>query len=136
MKELMPYDKFKYIMEVILEFQQKRDRVSDFFEKELMEDSWCLITFGTPIESALISMLADEFDCWYSFKEKVEEFDWWREPKYCGMENDIETWLYSLDEQKSITVNGREIDISSVESLYDYLVSSYKEKHNLTSSDF
>lgn len=132
MKELIPFDKFKKIMEILIEFQQKKDRISDFFEKELMEDSWCLITLGTPVEDALVSLMADEFECWYSFREEVEEFDWWRDPKYRGFENDIETWLYSLDEHKSITVNGKEIDISSIESFYDFLVSQYKEKHNLT----
>lgn len=132
MKELMPFDKFKKIMEILIEFQQKKDRISDFFEKELMEDSWCLITLGTPVEDALVSLMADEFECWYSFREEVEEFDWWRDPKYRGFENDIETWLYSLDEYKSITMNGKEIDISSIESFYDFLVSQYKEKHNLT----
>jgi site-specific recombinase XerD len=76
--------------------------------------------------------MADEFECWYTFKDDIKEFDWWQAENKYGMENDIETWLYSLDEHKSITVNGKEIDISSIESFYDFLVSQYKEKHNLT----
>ena len=136
MKELMPFSKFKLLMNVLLEFKQKKDKVSDFFEKELMENSWCIITFGDTVESALINLMADEFECWYTFKDDIKEFDWWQAENKYGMENDIETWLYSLDEQKSITVNGKEIDISSVESLYDFLVLQYKEKHNLTSSNF
>lgn len=132
MEELMPFSKFKLLMNVLLEFQQKKDKVSDFFEKELMENSWCLITFGDTIESALINLIADEFDCWYTFKDDIKEFDWWQAENKYGMENDIETWLYSSDEHKSITVNGKEIDISSIESFYDFLVSQYNEKHNLT----
>ena len=132
MKELMPFSKFKLLMNVLLEFKQKKDKVSDFFEKELMENSWCLITFGDTIESALINLIADEFECWYTFKDDIKEFDWWQAENKYGMENDIETWLYSLDEHKSITVNEKEIDISSIESFYDFLVSQYKEKHNLT----
>lgn len=132
MKELMPFSKFKLLMNVLLEFKQKKDKVSDFFEKELMENSWCLITFGDTVESALINLIADEFECWYTFKDDVKDFDWWQAENKYGMENDIETWLYSLDEHKSITVNGKEIDISSIESFYDFLVSQYKEKHNLT----
>ena len=128
----MPFSKFKLLMNVLLEFQQKKDKVSDFFEKELMENSWCIITFGDTIESALINLIADEFDCWYTFKDDIKEFDWWQAENKYGMENDIETWLYSLDEHKSITVNGKEIDISSIESFYDFLVSQYNEKHNLT----
>ena len=132
MKQLMSFDKFKHIMNVLLEFKEKQDKVSDFFEKELMENSWCLITFGNTIEGALINLIADEFECWYTFKDDIKEFDWWQAENKYGMENDIETWLYSLDEHKSITVNGKEIDISSIESFYDFLVSQYKEKHNLT----
>ena len=132
MKEPMPFSKFKLLMNVLLEFQQKKDKVSDFFEKELMENSWCIITFGDTVESALINLIADEFECWYTFKDDIEEFDWWQAENKYGMENDIETWLYSLDEHKSITVNGKEIDISSIESFYDFLVSQYNEKHNLT----
>ena len=132
MKELMPFSKFKLLMNVLLEFKQKKDKISDFFEKELMENSWCLITFGDTIESALINLIADEFECWYTFKDDIKEFDWWQAENKYGMENDIETWLYSLDEHKSITVNGKEIDISSIESFYDFLVSQYKEKHDLT----
>ena len=132
MNEPMPFSKFKLLMNVLLEFQQKKDKVSDFFEKELMENSWCIITFGDTVESALINLIADEFDCWYTFKDDIKEFDWWQAENKYGMENDIETWLYSLDEHKSITVNGKEIDISSIESFYDFLVSQYNEKHNLT----
>lgn len=132
MKEPMPFSKFKLLMNVLLEFQQKKDKVSDFFEKELMENSWCIITFGDTVESALINLMADEFECWYTFKDDIKEFDWWQAENKYGMENDIETWLYSLDEHKSITVNGKEIDISSIESFYDFLVSQYNEKHNLT----
>lgn len=132
MKELMPLDKFKAIMNILVEFQAKKDRISDFFEKEIMEDTWCLITLGTPVEDALVSLLADEFECWYSFKSGEKEFDWWRDPKYRGFENDIENWLYSIDEEKAVWVDDKKIDISSIESLYDYLASGYKKKHNLT----
>lgn len=132
MKELMSFEKFKHIMNIILDFQQKRDKVSDFFEKELMEDSWCFITFGSSVEGVLINLLADEFECWYAFKDEVKDFNWWEPEHKYGMENDIETWLYCLDDEKSITINGKAIDITSLESFYDFLISQYKEKHNLT----
>lgn len=132
MKELMTLDKFKAIINILLEFQAKKERISDFFEKEIMEDSWCLITLGTPVEDALVSLLADEFECWYSLKDDLKEFDWWKDQKYRGFENEIENWLYSIDEEKAIWIDNKKIDISSIESLYEYLVSQYKEKHNLT----
>lgn len=132
MKELMSYSKFKVLIEALLAFQQKKDRISDFFEKELMEDSWCMLTLGNPVESALINLIADEFECWYTFREDIKDFDWWLDENHYGMENDIETWLYSLDERKTVSINGKEIDISSIESFYDFLVQQYNDKHNLT----
>lgn len=134
MKELMPFSKFQRIMETLVEFQQKKERISDFFEKEIMEDSWCLITVGTPLEDILINLLADEFECWYSLTEGEHDFDWWSEGRPYGIENDIEYWLYptSNEEEKSIEINEKKIDITSLESLYDYLVSEYNRKHNLT----
>lgn len=131
-KQLMPFQKFKVIMNTLLDFQAKKDRISDFFEKELMEDSWCIFTAGNEVEEALINLLADEFDCWYSFKDEIKEFEWWTSEHHYGMENDIETWLYSLDEKKVVIVNDKEIDISSIESFYDFLTSQYEAAHNLT----
>lgn len=128
----MSYDKFKHIMNVLTDFQQRKDRISDFFEKELMEDSWCIITLGSTVEDVLINLLADEFGCWYSFKDDIKDFNWWEHERNYGMENDIETWLYSINEEKAVWVDDKKIDISSIESLYDYLVSSYERKHNLT----
>ena len=132
MKQPMSFDKFKHIMNVLIEFQQKKDRISDFFEKELTEDSWCIFTLGNTIESALVNLLADEFDCWYSFKDDIKDFEWWTDEKHYGMENDIEVWLYSIDEEKAVWIDNKKIDISSIASLYDYLILSYKRKHNLT----
>lgn len=132
MKELMSYEKFKGIINTLLEFQKKRDVVSKFFEEELMEDSFCFVTFGTSVESALVNLLADEFDCWYTFREDIKDFNWWTTERAYGMENDIAEWLYSLDEEKAVYINDKKIDITSTESLYDFLVSQYKKKHNLT----
>ena len=132
MKQLMSFQKFKHIINVLIDFQQRKDRISDFFEKELMEDSWCIFTLGSTVEEALINLLADEFDCWYSFKDDIKDFEWWTDEKHYGMENDIEVWLYSIDEEKAVWIDNKKIDISSIEGLYDYLVLSYKRKHNLT----
>ena len=130
MKELMSFDKFKAIMSTLVAFKEQKDRIGKFFESELMADSWCIITLGDGVESALISLLADEFECWYSFHEKPEIYDWWNTTKgYKGFENDIETWLYSIDDIKTVSLNKEEIDITSIESLYDFLVKQYKLAH-------
>ena len=132
MKELMNYEKFKYIINTLLEFQKKREMISKFFEEELMEDSFCFVTFGTSVESTLVNLLADEFDCWYAYREDIKDFDWWTKERTYGMDNDIANWLYSLDEEKAVYIDDKKIDITSTESLYDFLVSQYKKKHNLT----
>ena len=130
-KELMSYEKFKAILDTLISFKNQKDRISDFFEKELMADSWCIITLGSEVENALISLLADEFECWYSFHEKPEVYDWWNTSNgYRGFENDIENWLYSVDDNKVVILNKEEIDISSTESLYDFLVKQYNLAHN------
>ena len=130
MKELMSFDKFKAIIDTLIAFKDQKDRISDFFEKELMADSWCIITLGSEVENALVSLLADEFECWYSFHEKPEIYDWWSTPNgYRGFENDIENWLYSMDDIKKVILNKEEIDISSVEGLYDFLVKQYNLEH-------
>ena len=132
MEKLMSYEKFKGIINILLEFQKKRETVTKFFEKEIMEDSFCFVTYGAPIEAALVNLLADEFDCWYTFKEDIKDFNWWAMERAYGMENDISDWLYCLDEEKSVYVDDKKIDITSTKSLYDFLVSQYKKKHNLT----
>ena len=133
-KELMSFEKFKHLMEVLLSFQEKKDKVSDFFEKELMQDSWCIFTFGYELEDTLVNMLADEFDCWFSFKDPLP-YKWWEGKQY-GYGNDIEEWLYSLQDKdkKTITINDKEYDVTDLGCFYDFLVNQYKEKHNLTES--
>ena len=133
MKEVMSFEKFKSIMEVLIEFQGQRDRISDFLEKELCDSSYCICTVGSDVENTLVCLLADEFNCWYSFREKRDVYDWWTDRKHYDMENEIESWLYGLsDEPKAITLirDGKEenIDVNSLESFYDYLVKEYCNK--------
>ena len=132
MKELMPFAKFKAIMEVIENERDKRDRISDFLEKELCEDSWCCVTFGNDLEQALINLLADEFECWYSTKEIPETYDWWDPNKrYRGFENDIENYLYRVDDNPyNIKVGEKEYHLQSIDDLYNFLVDEYKRLHS------
>ena len=129
MKEPMSFEKFKAIMNVIVAFDEKRDKFSKFIEEEISTSTFCVVDFGSDVESALVNLLADEFNCWYSFKDR--DYDWWNDS--FGIENDIEAWLYSIsDGTKVITVNGKEKDITSLESFYEFLVEQYNEKLNLT----
>ena len=127
MKEPMSFEKFKAIMNIIITFDEKRDRVSKFIEDEISTSTYCIVDFGSEVESALVNMLADEFKCWYAFQER--DYDWWNSTT--GIENDIEAWLYSIfDEPKKITIDDKEIDVNSLESFYEFLVDQYNK--NLT----
>lgn len=129
MKEPMSFDKFRYIMDILIDFNKKIDRFSNFIEEEISTSTFCVVDFGSEVESTLINLLADEFNCWYSFKDR--DYDWWNDS--FGIENDIEAWLYNIsDEPKTITVNNIERNIDSLESFYEFLVEQYNEKLNLT----
>lgn len=127
MIDVMSYDRFKKIMEIIINYDEKLKRVSDFMEKEIAEDSYCFVTLGRDIQSTLINMLADEFDCWYSTTGKPISHWWYNEMNY-GADNDISWWLYSDKGYKKITVNGVEIDLETLPKFYDYLLESYMNK--------
>lgn len=129
MQEPMSFEKFKAIMNIIMTFDEKREKFSKFIESEIATSTFCIVDFGCEVESALISLLADKFKCWYSFQDR--DYDWWNDTS--GLENDIEAWLYSIsDEPKVITINDIQYNIDSLESFYEYLVKQYNS--NLTQS--
>ena len=131
MKEPMTFEKFKAIMNTIMAFDEKRDKFSKFIEEEISTSTYCIVDFGNEVECALINLLADEFNCWYTFGDR-KEYDWWN--SIWNIENDIESWLYSMEEPKEITVNDVTKNVDSLESFYEFLVEQYNEKLNLTES--
>lgn len=131
-EQLMSFPKFKFIMNKLIEFRDKKEKISDFYEKEIMTDSFCFVTLGSEVESALVNLLADEFECWYSFDKDVSNFNWWEIEGYKGYENDIENWLYTISrDPKTVTINGNEIPIDSLEELYEFLVNQATGVYNL-----
>ena len=136
--QIMSFDEFKYIMTQIKDYEEKRDRISDFLEEEMCSDSYCLFNVGEDLVRTLTSMLADHFNCWYQIKvnpavnelreaigvepikeKESEEPRWW--DKSCRRwENDIEYWLY--EENKKIIINGKDIPIKTLKQLYKYLI--------------
>lgn len=135
---VMPFEEFKYIMNQIQAHSSKLERISDFFEKELCSDSWCLVNLGEDLSTTLCCMLADHFNCWWSSDEytsteringmlkemglppvKGSTTEWWDETKR-RYDNDIEYWLY--EDSKKIVMDGKEIPIGTLEELYDYLI--------------
>ena len=144
MTEVMPFGEFKYIMEQIQAHSEKLGRLSDFFEKELCTDSWCIVNVGEKLSNILCCMLADHFNCWWEIndtgaQEKVNGIlesmglppskgfsrEWWDETKR-RYDNDIEYWLY--EENKKIVIDGEEIPIETLEEFYNYLISHCVDK--------
>lgn len=127
MLNIMSYGRFKKIMETIINYDKKIERISDFMEKEVAEDSYCFITLGRDVQTALINTLADEFNCWYSLSEKPISH-WWANNKNYGSENDISWWLYTDPENRVIYIQGKEVRVKTLPKFYDYLVESYMNK--------
>ena len=145
MTEIMSFDKFKFIIEQIQAHEEKRDRISDFFEKELCEDSWCLFNVGEDLAHTLICLLADEFNCWYKCNynpavDKLKEelgvepdkktetnYPKWWDKSVRSWENDIEYWLY--EDNKKIIIHDIEIPIGTLEEFYNYLVKYCVDKN-------
>lgn len=128
-REVMSFEKFKYIMEALISIAKKREKITDFFEAELCNDSWAIFNFAENLDDILMNLLADEFNCWYETWAKNEgetekqTAEWWKaKNKYNLKENDISYWLYSYEEKKIITVNGEDIDVTSLEDFYNYLI--------------
>ena len=145
MDNIMKYDKFKYILNVIKDYNAKMDRISDFMEKEVCTDSYCMINVGEELVSTLTSMLADEFDCWYYIGStpdinweilvngkpiEMKEIEptpneWWNKSRR-RWDNDIEYWLY--EDNKKIYIGGKEVPIETEGQFYDYLVTQLLDK--------
>ena len=138
MASIMPFEKFEYIMSQIKDYEEKRDRISNFFDKEICSDSWCYFTVGEELQHALTCLLADEFNCWYqsttsssvdeikesigveSEDKKESEFPKWWDKSTKSWDNDIEYWLY--EDSKRIIIDGKEIPIGTLQEFYNYLI--------------
>ena len=44
---VMPFEKFERIMNTLIKFKDKRERISDFVEKEIATASFCVCDIGT-----------------------------------------------------------------------------------------
>ena len=144
MRNIMKYDKFKYILNVIKDYNAKIQRISDFIEKEVCTDSYCFVNVGEELVNTLTSMLADEFDCWYyisspslnindlvegnikkTYEDNIPENRWWDKSSR-KWDNDIEYWLY--EDTKKIYIGGKEAPIETEGQFYDYLVTQLLDK--------
>lgn len=132
MKKELNFERFKRIIEDIQAFDKQNKRIDDFFEEEIMTETWCMITHGSSLQHNVINMLADEFDCWYSYKSEEggepEKFEWWSTSCHYGISNEIEWWLYESGKEKIIKIDKKEVDVTSIGSFYDYLMDNLISK--------
>ena len=134
MKEVMNKEKFIFMLNTLKQMKEKRDKITDFFEKELCSDSWAIFNFAENLDNMIMYILADEFNCWYdtwATETNKQVTEWWKkENKYNLKENDIEYWLYEEDKdgKKFIEVGDEKIDITTPEAFYDYLIKNFLDR--------
>lgn len=127
-KMVMPFEKFEKIMNELLNFKSKRERISNFIETEIATSSFCVCDIGSELEDTLMYLLADEFSCWFGKESKKDgTCQWWTYKGY-GLDNDIAYWMYgfdlnSKDKKYLYDGQGNEIDITTLKDLYNYLCS-------------
>lgn len=143
MEDLYSFERFKRIIKVIQEFDEKQKKIEDFFEKELMS-SWCMMNYGQNIVEHLIYILADEYNCWYPAREDYLDFEdgqfvtkkrkernkeWWNTEGIYYAGNDISWWLYEAPEgEKVIEVDGVEHDLTDLMDFHKYLLGNLKRQ--------
>lgn len=93
----MNKEKFIKIMESIQEHSKTQEIFGNSLK--LISDSFPIITFGDKLISELIEILEDELK---------------------DIDNYIEWWLYE-DVEKVVYVNKKEIDVRTLDKLYDFL---------------
>ena len=64
-RNIMPFEKFEYLLNQVKGYLERLSKISDFFEDELCTDSSCIVNLGEDLLASIVCMLADEFDCWY-----------------------------------------------------------------------
>ena len=135
MKYVMDFERFKKIIDILQAFEKKQDKISKFFEEEIMEESYCMLTLGNDLKYTIINMLADEFDCWYS-TGKGKPVHWWKTDKMFYTSNEIEWWLYESG-TKEVTMGDVTYNLSSLGAFYDYLLENmYDKKHKGVETEF
>ena len=141
MSNLLSFERFERIIKTIQSFDKKRDRVSDFFEEEIIEGR-CMLSYGEDIVTTLIYTLADEYDCWHGTPQTSFEFregqfvtvpsknrgkEWWNSEGIYYADNDIQWWLYEChDNKKIVEIDGVEHDLTDLKKFHEFLLGQMK----------
>lgn len=107
---LIDFEMFSRIIHSIQELDKNNHELSDMIEKYLCTSSYVYVDHGTNLSNLLIEVLCKYFDICYD--------------KY--VYDDISWWLYESVDKKIYYPDGYTLDVTSLESLYDYLC-NYKK---------
>ena len=105
------YEMFNKTIKEIQKYNKNTQKLSDAFEKYLMENSWCIVNIGDNLADQSLKLLA-EFFKQYTELDVYELITWW-------LYEDVEKTIYDQD--------GTTYDVSTTKGLYDFLC-SYKDK--------
>lgn len=108
------YEMFNKTIKEIQKYNKNTQKLSDAFEKYLMENSWCIISIGDNLADQSLKLLA-EFFKQYTELNVYEVITWW-------LYEDVEKVIYQKNGEAT-----DKIDVSTTKKLYDFLC-SYKDK--------
>lgn len=111
MKEMINKEKFCKIIEELRDIEEIQGKIKDIFrnsKNEILRDFGSPYTLVVPTDHIVVELLKDSF----------------------GLDNDntLEWWIWEMNYGKNVTAedvideNGKFIDITTPEKLYDYLV--------------
>lgn len=108
------YEMFNKTIKEIQKYNKNTKKLSDAFEKYLMENSWCVVNIGDNLADQSLKLLA-EFFKQNTELDVYEVIIWW-------LYEDVEKVIY-LKSGESV----KPVDVSTTKKLYDFLC-SYKDK--------
>lgn len=101
----MTKEEFIKKMKLIQNFMSEQDTLQALINK--LTDGFCVPTIGDYLVTELLDMISDKMNI------KYDDLFYW--------------WLYE-DVDKIIYVDDREIDVGTLEKLYDYIISEYSKE--------
>ena len=105
MNKFIDFEMFSKIIHSIQELDKNNHILSDMIEKHLCTTSYVYVDHGTNLSNVLIEVLCKYFDIEFG-KHVYDDISW---------------WLYESVEKKLYYPDGYTLDVTSLESFYEYL---------------
>lgn len=115
----MEFKIFKKHIERVQNTIKKEEAVSKCIEEYLSSSTYCIVDISSEACTSVEELLADYYGCTYEILGRQE--------------NDISWWIYEEPENRKFYIKNddgteEEIDLSTVESLWQYLEKERKRK--------